>query len=129
MPADRRRAALGEQLVNGAQAEDLALRYLEAQGLELVDRNVRGRGGELDLVMRDGETLVIVEVRKRSHPGFGSAAESVDARKRAKVILAARELLARRPALACLPARFDVVAIDGGNHVEWIRAAFDAGDA
>ncbi len=114
--------------MNGAHAEDLALRFLEARGLELIDRNVRARGGELDLVMRDAETLVIVEVRKRSHTGFGSAAESVDARKQAKIVTAARALLAQRPDLAKLPARFDVVALDGADRVEWIRAAFDASD-
>ena len=114
--------------MNGAQAEDIALRYLEARGLKLIDRNVRARGGELDLVMRDAESLVIVEVRKRSHPGFGSAAESIDARKRARIVLAARALLAQRPDLARLPARFDVVTLDAGDRVDWIQAAFDAGD-
>lgn len=114
--------------MNGARAEDLALRYLEAQGLKLVDRNVRARGGELDLVMRDAGVLVIVEVRQRSHPGFGTAAESVDARKQARIVVAARALLAQRAELARLPARFDVVALDADDRVEWIQAAFDAGE-
>jgi putative endonuclease len=115
--------------VKGAREEDLALRHLEARGLKLVDRNVRARGGELDLVMRDGETLVIVEVRKRAHQGFGSAAESVDARKQSRVVTAARALLAQRPDLARLSARFDVVALDAQDRIEWIQAAFDAEDA
>lgn len=115
--------------MNGAQAEDIALRYLEARGLTLIDRNVRARGGELDLVMRDADSLVIVEVRKRSHAGFGSAAESVDARKQAKIVVAARWLLAQRSDLARLPARFDVVTLDAQDRVDWIQAAFDAGDS
>lgn len=114
--------------MKGEREETLALRYLEARGLSLIDRNVRARGGELDLVMRDREALVIVEVRKRSHKGFGNAAESVDARKRARIVLAAQSLLAQRPELARLPARFDVIALDAADRIEWIQAAFDAGD-
>ena len=115
--------------MKGSREEDLALRHLLSQGLQLVARNVRSRGGELDLVMRDRDsTLVIVEVRKRTHRAFGSAAESVDARKRRRIVLAARGLLARRPDLAALPARFDVVALDGDDRIEWLRAAFDASD-
>lgn len=113
--------------MKGSREEDLALRHLQSHGLELVARNVHARGGELDLVMRDRDsTLVIVEVRKRSHRAFGTAAESVDARKRRRIVLAARALLARRPELARLPARFDVVALDGDDRIEWIQAAFDA---
>lgn len=115
--------------MKGAREEDLALRHLQSQGLELVERNVRARGGELDLVMRDrNATLVIVEVRKRTHRAFGSAAESVDARKQRRIVLAARVFLARRPDLARLPARFDVVALDGDDRIDWIQAAFDASD-
>jgi putative endonuclease len=113
--------------MKGAREEDLALRYLEAQGLRPVARNFRAPGGELDLVMRDRDSLVIVEVRKRAHRGYGSAAESVDARKQARIVLAAQHLLAQRPELGKLPARFDVVALDADDRIEWIRAAFDAG--
>lgn len=115
--------------MKGAREETLALRYLEARGLSLIERNVRARGGELDLVMRDDRgALVIVEVRKRSHTGFGSAAESVDVRKRARIVLAAQALLAQRPDLARLSARFDVIALDAADRIEWIQAAFDASD-
>ncbi len=115
-------------MIKGAREEDLALAFLQKQGLQLIQRNVRAPGGELDLVMRDAEHLVIVEVRKRSHPGYGSAADSVDARKQAKVIRAAQGLLARNPKLVQLPARFDVVALDGQDNIDWIQAAFDASD-
>lgn len=112
--------------MKGAAEEELALRYLQRQGLQLVLRNYRARGGELDLVLREGATLVIAEVRKRAHCGYGSAAESVDERKRARIVLAARWLLARRPDLAQLPVRFDVVTLDAADRLDWIRGAFDA---
>ena len=112
--------------MRGAEAEEAALRLLLGAGLKLVARNFRGRGGELDLVMRDGDTLVIVEVRARSHPGFSSAAESVDARKQARIVHATQLFLARHPREALRPLRFDVVAYDGGGAPQWIRSAFDA---
>ena len=112
--------------MKGAQEENLALAYLQARDMQLVTRNFRCRGGELDLVMREKETLVIVEVRKRGNPNFGSAAESVDGRKQARIILAAQNFLASRAEFARSPVRFDVVAMDGANKIEWVRDAFDA---
>jgi putative endonuclease len=114
--------------MKGADAEDLALAFLQKQGLKLLLRNYRARGGEIDLVMRDASALVIVEVRKRSSAKFGSAAESVDARKRSRIVLAARWLLAERADLAKMAVRFDVVTLDADDKIEWIRGAFDAGD-
>jgi putative endonuclease len=107
--------------------EDLACRFLEARGLVLLERNFRVKGGELDLVMREGDTLVIVEVRKRTNRWFGTAAESVDGRKQARLLHAAACLLARRSAMARMPVRFDVVAIGVEDQIDWIRGAFDAG--
>jgi putative endonuclease len=114
----RRRAAQ----VLGESAEDDACAYLQARGLRLVERNYRVRGGEIDLIMRSADgTLVFVEVRARSHDGFGGAAASVGARKRQRIILAARHYLARLPAEpAC---RFDVVTLDAGR-LQWLPAAF-----
>lgn len=109
--------------MNGAAAEDAALRLLERRGLRLVARNARFRGGELDLVMRDGATLVVVEVRARSASRFAGAAESVDARKRARLVLAAQLFVAAHPEHAERPLRFDVVAYDG-DAVQWIENAF-----
>ena len=114
--------------MKGAREEDLALAWLQARGLHLVQRNLRAPGGELDLVMRDGQTLVVVEVRKRSHARFGSAAESVDARKQARIVRATRGALARQPEWATLPLRFDVVTLDAQDRIAWIRGAFDADD-
>lgn len=109
----------------GADAETRALRHLQAGGLKLLDRNWRARGGELDLVLRDRETLVIVEVRARGGSGFGGAAASVDARKQARIVHTARAYLAAHPAYARSPVRFDVVALQDDS-IEWIRSAFDA---
>lgn len=113
----------------GRRAEDRALAYLESQGLALIARNHRCRGGEIDLVMRHGAVLVLVEVRSRSRRDFGGAAASIGARKQRRFVVAARHLLRMRPELAQLRARFDVVAIDpgttpGASTLEWIRDAF-----
>ena len=113
--------------LRGNAAEDAALAHLLAAGLTLVERNYRtpGRGGgEIDLVMREaGGTLVFVEVRARAATTHGGAAASVGGVKQRRIVLAARHYLLRhRSPPAC---RFDVVAIDG-NHIEWLKAAFDA---
>lgn len=93
----------------GAAAEALAARYLEAQGLRIVARNFRCRGGEIDLVAAEGDTLVFVEVRLRGNDRFGGAAASIDARKQARLQLAARAYLAR---CATEPrCRFDAVVM------------------
>lgn len=115
----------------GQRGEDEAARHLEAQGLRLLERNYRCRGGEIDLVMREGNTLVLVEVRLRASAEFGGAAASVGPRKQRRFILAARHLLMTRPEFRSLPMRFDVVALDGGTEgmtkIDWIRDAFRAG--
>jgi putative endonuclease len=113
--------------MRGAAEEDLALRFMLAQGLQLLARNVRFRGGELDLVMRDGETIVIAEVRKRSRDDYGTAAETVGPHKQRRILLATQLWLARRPQYARCPIRFDVCALDGTDKISWLRAAFDAG--
>ncbi len=111
----------------GQRGEDAAARYLEARGLRLLERNYRCRGGEVDLVMLEGDTLVLVEVRLRSSREFGGAAASVGPRKQRRFALAARHLLMTRPALRDLPMRFDVVALEAGPQgprLDWIRDAF-----
>ncbi|MDD5033209.1 MAG: YraN family protein [Methylococcaceae bacterium] len=114
-------------LAIGKQAEDAALAHLQSQGLHLIERNYRCRAGEIDLVMRDGPRLVFVEVRYRADLRFGGALESVDWRKRAKLIATASLYLAARR--IDRPSRFDVVAVspDGGKlAVQWIQDAFQA---
>lgn len=110
----------------GQSAEDKACADLQARGLRLVQRNYRVRGGEIDLIMRAADaTLVFVEVRARSHAAFGGAAGSIDARKRQRIILAARQYLARLPEEPV--CRFDVVTLDAGR-LEWLPGAFSVED-
>jgi putative endonuclease len=112
----------------GEAAESTALAFLERHGLTLLTRNYRCRLGEVDLVMREGDTLVFIEVRARTDSRHGGAAASVGREKQRRLALAARHYLMTHPRAAALPARFDVVAIsgrEGENAPEWIRAAFD----
>ena len=71
----------------GHQAEQLALDYLQSHGLRLLERNFRGRFGEIDLIMLDGHTLVFIEVRLRKSKNFGGAEQSITASKQNKLIL------------------------------------------
>lgn len=115
----------------GRLAEDAARRFLEQRGLRLLTRNYHCRRGEIDLIMRDNDCTVFVEVRYRSNPRFGSAAESVDRHKQARLIAAAQHYLLRYPTSADRPCRFDVISINLARHtanppLEWIKDAFQA---
>ncbi|MEP7061181.1 MAG: YraN family protein [Betaproteobacteria bacterium] len=112
----------------GADAESLAAAFLVAQGLSIVARNVRSRFGEIDLVARDGDTLVFVEVRLRSGQAFGGAATSITRAKQARLVAAARIYLAnlrREP-----PCRFDAVLFDklDPGRATWQRDIIDTSD-
>ncbi|MBZ8139351.1 YraN family protein [Rubrivivax gelatinosus] len=114
----------------GDAAETRALAWLQTRGLTLLERNYRvargphARGGEVDLILRDRDgTLVFVEVRSRAGRGFGGAAASIGATKRARLIYAAQHYLMRWRAPP--PCRFDVVVLEDGR-IEWLQAAFDA---
>ncbi len=108
----------------GNAAEEQARRYLEGQGLRTVARNVRGRFGELDLIMRQGRSLVFVEVRYRRSSSFGGAIASVDAKKQRKLIATAQGYLQQHPHDG--PCRFDVVALDNRpNGIEWLQNAIE----
>jgi len=112
----------------GAAAEAAAARYLQAQGLRVLARNLRCRAGELDLVCLDGGVLVIVEVRHRATSDFGGASASVTRRKQRKLIRATLFHWQRRAAWRARALRFDVIAVqgrpDGTHHTQWIRDAF-----
>ncbi|MBW7930149.1 MAG: YraN family protein [Gammaproteobacteria bacterium] len=115
----------------GARAEDAALRFLVARGLRLVARNFRCGGGEIDLVMLEGQTLVVVEVRYRCNQRLVDPALTVTAAKRRRLLHAAASFLQRHPAHAARALRFDVMALSGGPDApacRWIRRAFDGND-
>ena len=111
----------------GQQMESAACTYLARRGCELIERNYRTKGGEIDLIMSDAETLVFVEVRYRANATHGQPIDSITAGKRRRVLHAARSYLMRfRVQPSC---RFDVVAIAGTlaePQINWIKAAFDA---
>ena len=105
----------------GASAEALAADYLLRHGLTIVERNFRTRFGEIDLIARDGRTLVFVEVRLRRSARFGGAVESITARKRARLVAAANGYLLRIGRLP--PCRFDAIlmrSLDAGA-IDWRR--------
>jgi putative endonuclease len=106
----------------GAAAEGLAARFLASQGLAIVSRNYRCRGGEIDIVARDGPTLVFVEVRMRRNRSFGGPAESITFAKRRRLRLAAQHYLARLASEP--PCRFDAVLLEAldAERIEWLRA-------
>jgi len=108
----------------GDGAEKQALQHLERTGgHRCVARNFHGRRGEVDLVTLEGEVLVFVEVRSRSQTGYGRPEDTVDHRKRGRLVHAAQAFLARYPAHAGRACRFDVVAVDPGG-LRWIPDAF-----
>jgi putative endonuclease len=111
---------------HGVLAEQLALKYLQQHGLQLIAQNYRSRFGEIDLIMQDGATVVFIEVRLRRNAAFGGAAASIDTRKRQRIISTAQQYLA---GLARAPAcRFDAILLDGmtEQNMQWLKNAFDA---
>lgn len=117
--------------VQGDHYEQQACEFLAGQGLRLIDRNFRAKTGEVDIIARDGDALVFIEVRARSNPRFTGAAASVDQRKRLRLLRTAQYYLQRHPRLATLPCRFDVVAFEppqSGTElcIQWIQSAFTA---
>jgi putative endonuclease len=115
----------------GRTSEAQAEQFLRTKGYRILERNLRTRLGELDLVAQDGNVLVFVEVKARTSDAFGGALSAVDHRKRAKLVKLASQYLAQRHLMdrAC---RFDVVLVQGrssgGVQVEHLQSAFDAGD-
>lgn len=120
----RPRAETPTRAERGAAGEALAAQYLAARGVQTVERNFRCRGGEIDLIAVDGETLVFIEVRVRARSDYGGARASIDYHKQRRILRAAKFYLAGKPARPC---RFDVVVMSNANGagIEWIRNAFD----
>jgi putative endonuclease len=115
----------------GDDYEDQAAAIMEESGLRLLERNFRGKTGEIDIVALDGAQLVFVEVRARSNHYYNSAAGSIDKRKQARLVRTAQLFLKCRPEWADMPCRFDVVAFEPPQsgtkpRINWIRGAFTA---
>lgn len=117
----------------GADAENLAYEFLLQKGLRPVQRNFQCRLGELDLIMRDGECLVVVEVRFRNSRSFVSAGLTVNQRKQQKIIRTTALFLAWNERFAQCTVRFDVVGVDadaqGEMTINWIQDAFRPADS
>jgi putative endonuclease len=112
----------------GKTGEDLACAELEKRGYAIIARRYRRRGGEIDIVARDGPTIVFVEFKARDGHAFGEAAEAVTAFKRRRITQLARDYMTQQRLFNC-PCRFDVVSIhfDGGRpEIEVFQNAFDA---
>ena len=119
-------ATIAQQL--GRNAENKALRFLKQNGLRLITKNYHCRMGEMDLLMREGNCLVIVEVRYRKNNRYASAAISVDRHKQAKLARTAAFFLAQHREYCDFSVRFDVVAFNQVHDVEcelqWLKDAF-----
>jgi putative endonuclease len=112
----------------GTRGEDIAIEHLESLGFYVVSRNFRTRFGEIDLIARDGDTIVFVEVKARRSRQFGRAVEQITKGKQRKIVKTAGEYLRRSGSLeSCV--RFDVLAIDilpGGEvRIEHVKGAFN----
>lgn len=114
----------------GVVIERAAETYLQQQGLQTIAQNFQRRGGEIDLIMRERETLVFVEVRFRKTDNFGSPVESVTASKQRKLLQTAQLFLLAQPQWCNAPCRFDIVAARPAENdaiqFEWIKNAFGA---
>jgi putative endonuclease len=124
------RAVIDPRMQRGLDCETLAVSHLRECGIEVLARNLRCKSGELDIVARENDVLLIVEVRQRARKDFGGALESVTWRKRRKIIRATRYFLQANRQWRMRSLRFDVIAIqgmpDGAHQINWVRDAFRA---
>jgi putative endonuclease len=109
----------------GSRAENSAAAFLEAQDFQILARNYLRRLGELDIVARQGDLLVVAEVRTRASDRFGGAAASVSAAKQRRISATAAMYLDSHPELRRCRVRFDVIVVRDGR-IEWLRHAFEA---
>jgi len=123
-PVPRRTAVRTPKQRAGDAAEDAAAKHLAAAGCRILARNARYRDGEVDLVARERDVLVFVEVRMRASLRFGGAAVSVNSLKQKRIARAAQHWLLGEYGERWPACRFDVVTVDGSGTIEWIRDAF-----
>ena len=118
--------SLSSSRKTGQTAEAVAEKYLSKKGLKFIDRNYAAAGGEIDLIMRDGNVTVFVEVRFRKSSKYGSASESIDSRKQQRIIRAANHYTQTNPKTLLAPCRFDTVTFNqtlANAQTEWIKNA------
>ena len=106
----------------GVISEKAALAFLEAKGLVLLNQNYFCRFGEIDLIMKEKDTLIFIEVRFRKNSFYGGAAGSINYSKQKKIINTAQHYLLTLPELPY--CRFDVIAIENSTEITWIKNAF-----
>jgi putative endonuclease len=126
-PEDQESKEVSTRRRFGQRGEELALKHLKKEGYKILEKNFKSPIGEIDIVAREGRTIVFVEVKARSSDDFGAAKWAVDVKKQRKLSLLALDYLKRKYLLE-QSARFDVVAIDGvpgQETIELIRNAFD----
>ncbi len=108
-------------------AEKVACEALQLKGLQLIDHNFSTTLGEIDLIMRDGSTLVFIEVRQRRSAAYGLAEETIGHRKQEKIRRVANQFLQRNSKGYDQQCRFDVFAVNGDQTektIRWIKSAF-----
>jgi putative endonuclease len=110
----------------GTTAEDSACEKLERAGCEILARNLRCRCGEIDIVARQGNTLIVAEVRQRSSTRFGGAAASIGFIKRRRILCATQYFLCRQPAWGRYAIRFDALVLEADGELQWLRHVFEA---
>lgn len=113
----------------GQQKEQEACRFLLEKGFQLLTQNYHCRHGEIDLILRDRDDIVFVEVRSRSRSDFGHASETINKKKQLKLLKTATHFLQIKGWLYKVNSRFDIVAIQqtiNGWQIEWIKNAFSA---
>ena len=114
-----------DRRLTGSLAENSACAFLESQGFTIVTRNFLRRVGELDVVARAGDLLVVAEVRTRASDRFGGAAASIGRAKQRRIAATAALLLQKHRELRQCRVRFDVLIVRDGQ-IEWLKHAFDA---
>lgn len=113
----------------GNAMEDYVASYLQQQGLRILERNFQTKLGEIDLIARDCDNIVFVEVRYREKQNYGSSSETVTFYKQQRIIKTALSYLKQKQLLEKVSCRFDVIAVTGHINqpsLEWIKDAFQA---
>jgi putative endonuclease len=122
---------MAQHLEAGAMAERKARKYLQKQGLRLLTSNYSCRYGELDLVMSDGEHLVVIEIRYRRHTGFMNPIQSITRAKRDRIARSTLHFMQRSTDYRNHPVRFDVISVCGpleNSRLDWLPGAFTMED-